>query len=65
MQRSFSIDPSIGINKQGIINGTAFYPMFSDAVGESKDINFIKNRTMTRSQMDYVVGIPGLLASNP
>ena len=40
------------------------YPTLDDGVGQQIDINYLKNRSMTESFMNFNVGI-GAMASNP
>jgi hypothetical protein len=63
LERSMSIAPTD--DALGKVYGTAFYPMLSDQIGENKDILFMKNLSMTKSVMNFTVGIPGFMASNP
>jgi hypothetical protein len=49
----------------GHVYGTGFYPMLSDQIGESNDVLFMKNLSMIESAMNFTVGIPGLMSSNP
>ncbi|GHU47519.1 hypothetical protein FACS1894218_2100 [Bacilli bacterium] len=49
----------------GKVHGAGFYPMLGDAIGENADITFCKNRTMIKNNMNFTVGIPNMMTSNP
>jgi hypothetical protein len=53
------------ISDNNMVHGTGFYPMISDSVGEKADVTFLKNKSMTKSMLDFTVGVPGLMSSNP
>jgi hypothetical protein len=66
LETSMSIDTSDSKDhSSGKVYGTAIYPMLSDQLGEGKDLLFMKNLSMVESAMNFSVGIPGLMASNP
>jgi hypothetical protein len=59
MQQSKTFDAN---NQMSFAN--VLYPDMTDGIGQRIDINYLKNRSMTKSYMNFNVGF-GSLATNP
>jgi hypothetical protein len=45
-------------------HGSILYPMMGDAVGQANDLMYLKNHSMIKTGLDFVVGALGM-TSNP
>jgi hypothetical protein len=66
-----SLGAALDKDEQKVIGSNTIYPNGADAVGQKYDLQYLKNRTATKSTFDFTIGVTGSgvysinMSSNP